>query len=133
MHTPATTFSAVVLACVGLLRGAPRASAQEQVDVLDTCVHVEAHGYEGPLEIVNKCGVRIRVSWGSYNRAKDSGVMRFAKELHPGERVLSGYSEGEDLYAVGCPAATAPGHPHGYKLAYRGNVGTPVGAWEHVS
>ena len=123
---------AAVLAAGGVLIATTQAIARQQIEVLDACIQVESSGRDSPLEIINNCSVRVHASWGAYNRAKDSGVISYTKDLDPGERVLSGYTAGEDFYALGCPATSTPAHPRGYKLAYRSDLARAVGTWEHV-
>jgi hypothetical protein len=105
----------------------PELSAEErrQVEVFDDCIKLS--GGLPNWEIGNGCGVRIHAGWGEYDGETESGILEYSADIDPGEKVSSYVAT--DIHVLGCPYTPTPGHPYGYKLAYRDNPGKSVTAW----
>jgi hypothetical protein len=102
-----------------------RAEARRQVEVFDDCIKLS--GSLPNWEISNGCGVRIHASWGEYDSETESGILEYSADIDPGKKV-SAYVV-SDIHALGCPYTPTPGHPYGYKLAYKDNPEKAVTEW----
>ena len=101
------------------------AEERRQVEVFDECIKLL--GSLPNWEISNGCGVKIHASWGEYDSETESGILEYSADIDPGKKV-SAYVV-SDIHALGCPYTPTPGHPYGYKLAYKDNPEKIVTEW----
>jgi hypothetical protein len=120
---------AVVVFCFCLC--SPDLKAQNQVDVLVTCITV-SNPSASQYQLVNGCGVSIHASWGFWS-TPDSGSLSYAIDLNPGQAVNVGMVLGNHIFAMGCPSTPMPGKPYGYKLTYRNSLGSTVVNWKDTN
>jgi hypothetical protein len=101
------------------------AEERRQVEVFDGCIKLS--GGVPNWEVKNGCGVRIHASWGEYDSETESGILEYSADINPGEKVSS--YVGTDIHALGCPYTPTPGHPYGYRLAYKEDPQKTVTEW----
>ena len=80
----------------------------------------------------NECGVPVHVTYGPWVEDQQIGRFYYKVDLAPGQTFTTDSWSGL-LRAIACPAAPIPGHPTGYRLAYRDRPNEPIGRVEKMS